>query len=444
MVTEFRFPDVGEGITEGELLKWLVREGEPIKQDQPVAEIETDKAVVELPSPVSGTVLKLNAKAGERIKVGQVLMVIGQAGESIPKAPAASKRVENVYPKPVVEEPKIILETKKTGEEKSPKEAENIPFAQPIPEKNAVVPETGSRAAVVAMPHTRKLSRMLGIDIQQVAGSGPGGRITDEDVKRFKERKETPAVSFSASRAGGTTVDAKHGREERIPLRGIRKAIAENVARSFRTTVPVTVMEEADVTELVELREKEKEKMKQHGIHLTFLPFVIKACLVALEKFPYFNASIDDETSEIVLKHYYHIGIAVDTEEGLMVPVIRNAEQKTITQLAIEIQEIAQAARERKLGIDDLKGSSFSITNYGSVGGRFGTPIINYPNVAVLGMGRIADRPAVRDGRIDIRQLFPLSLTFDHRIVDGAQASQFLDEIMKHLEDPGLLLVDSL
>jgi pyruvate dehydrogenase E2 component (dihydrolipoamide acetyltransferase) len=315
------------------------------------------------------------------------------------------------------------------------------PFSS-VPEKT--VPEFGTRTTIIAMPHTRKLSRMLGIDISLVPGSGPGGRITDEDVKRFKERKEAPAVSFVATKAGGKSVDAKHGMEERIPFRGIRKAIAENVARSFRTTVPVTVMEEVDVSELVELREKEKEKMKQHGIHLTFLPFVIKACLIALEKFPYFNASIDDSTNEIVLKHYYHIGIAVDTEEGLMVPVIRNADEKTITQLAIEIQELAQHARERKLSIDDLKGSSFSITNYGSVGGRFGTPIINYPNVAVLGMGRIAERPTVRNGRLDIRQLFPLSLTFDHRIVDGAQASQFLDEILKHLEDPGLLLIDSL
>lgn len=437
MATEFRFPDVGEGITEGELLKWLVREGEPVKQDQPVAEVETDKAVVELPSPVSGIVLKLNAKAGERIKVGQVLLVIGEKGESIPNAPTAttSQRKEMVYPRETTEQPKVIIETKKTEEKKR---VEITETTAPI------IAEAAKRGTVIAMPHTRKLARMIGVDISLVPGSGPGGRISDEDVKRFKERKEAPSVSFAATKAGGTTIDAKHGMEERIPFRGIRKAIAENVARSFRTTVPVTVMEEVDVSELVELREKEKEKMKQHGIHLTFLPFVIKACLIALEKFPYFNASLDDEKNEIVLKHYYHIGIAVDTEEGLMVPVIRNADEKTITQLAIEIQELAKASRERKIALDDLKGSSFSITNYGSVGGRFGTPIINYPNVAVLGMGRIVDRPVVRDGRIDIRKMFPLSLTFDHRIVDGAQASQFLDEIMKHLEDPGLLLVDSL
>lgn len=435
MVTEFRFPDVGEGITEGELIKWLVREGEPVKQDQPVVEVETDKAVVELPSPVSGFVLKLMAKAGERIKVGQVLLVIGEKGESVPSAPVPSPRIEMVFPRETAEQPKVIIEVKKTEEKK----AVAIPAASSQP-----VFEAPQRGLLIAMPHTRKLARMLGVDLSLVPGSGPGGRITDEDVKRFKERKETPSVSFAATKAGGTSIEAKHGREERIPFRGIRKAIAENVSRSFRTTVPVTVMDEADVSDLVELREKEKTKLQAHGIHLTFLPFVIKACLVALEKYPYFNASLDDSTNEIVLKHYYHIGIAVDTEEGLFVPVIRNADEKSITQLAIEIQELAKASRERKISIDDLKGSSFSITNYGSVGGRFGTPIINYPNAAVLGLGRIADRPTVRDGRLDIRKMFPLSLTFDHRIVDGAQASQFLDEIMKHLEDPGLLLVDSL
>lgn len=412
MALEFRFPDVGEGITEGTLIKWLVKEGEKVKTDQALAEVETDKAIVELPSPGNGTILKLFAKTGEKIKVGQVLVSIGEAGENVSA------------PTPVA-----------------------IPVEKKAPEKPVPVQSVSTAAAdfasVLAMPHTRKLARMLGVDIALVHGSGPGGRITDDDVKRYKEGKEIPAVSFSPVKAGGRTEEGTHGREERIPFAGMRKAIAENVSRSFHTAVPVTVMEEVAVDALWQLRQRENEKLKEHNVHLTFLPFVIKACLVALQKFPYFNASIDEEKNEIVLKHFFHIGIAVDTEEGLMVPVIRNANEKSIVQLALEIAEYAKEARERKIKLDDLKGSSFSITNYGSVGGKWGTPIINYPNVAVLGLGHIAEKPVVVEGKVVVRKMFPLSLTFDHRIVDGAQASQFLSQIMKHLEDPGLLLVDN-
>lgn len=418
MTTEFKFPDVGEGITEGELLKWLVAEGETVRQDQPLAEVETDKAVVELPSPVSGTILKLRAKPGDKITVGQILVSIGQAGEK-PEANQQSIQKETEAKKPV---------------------SKPMDFSKPV----QTPPVLAQAEQIRAMPHTRKLARMLGLDIRNVPATGPGGRITDQDVQRFKERKETPSPAFVASKKGGEPAQAKHGTEERIALRGIRKAIAENVARAFRTTVPVTLMEEVDVSDLWNMREKEKTKLQEHGVHLTFLPFIIKACVLALQKFPYFNASIDDEKAEIVLKHYFHIGIAVDTEDGLMVPVIRNADQKTIVELAIEIQELAKSARERRISLDDLKGSSFSITNYGSLGGRFGTPIINYPNVAVLGLGRIAERPIVKNGQIVISKTLPVSLTFDHRIVDGAQAAAFIDEILKHLQDPGLLLVDSL
>ncbi|MBU0635718.1 2-oxo acid dehydrogenase subunit E2 [Candidatus Micrarchaeota archaeon] len=421
MVTEFRFPDVGEGITEGELVKWLVEEGEKVKQDQSLAEVETDKAVVELPAPATGTILKLHVKNREKIKVGQILVSIGEPGEKVKKTPA-------------------ITEAKKEIPQAKPKVCSVETASTPTPTPVHTPQERGD---VLAMPHTRKLARMLGVNIKQVPGTGPGGRISDEDVKRFNEKKTTPSVSFVASKQGGQTIEAMHGREERVPLRGIRKAIAENLSKSFRTTVPVSVMDEVDVSKLWELRKKENEKLKGHDVHLTFLPFVIKACLIALEKYSYFNASIDDIKQEIVLKHYYHIGIAVETEEGLMVPVIKNADNKSMVEIAIEIQELATEARERKIRLEDLKGSSFSITNYGSIGGRFGTPVINHPNVAILGLGKIQERAVVREGKIVVRRMFPVSLTFDHRIVDGAQASLFLEEILKHLEDPGLLLIDS-
>jgi pyruvate dehydrogenase E2 component (dihydrolipoamide acetyltransferase) len=455
MPLDFKFPDVGEGTTEGTLVKWHVKEGDPIKADQPIAEIETDKAVVEIPSPRAGFILKLYGKPGEVIKVGNVLATIGDAGEK----PSSS--------------------TQSTSPSKSP---------PPSPSKSmqggSVSIGTAPTGKAMAAPSTRQLARSLNVDIDSVKGTGPAGRVTDEDVKNASAMGKmggksstskpsslpplSPASAPSSAPSGmpihaddgmqtdaGTHVmsplahpDAQtpawkaEGVEERIPLKGLRKVISDRMVKSMFTAVQVTHMDEVDVTELVALREKEKVPLEKKGIKLTYLPFVAKAIVAALKNHPYLNASIDDTTQEVVLKHYYHMGIAVDTEDGLIVPVVRDVDTKTIIQLSKEMQDLASRTRERKVSPDELKGSTFTITNIGTLGGVYATPVLNWPEVGILGLGKIQDKPVVRDGKIVIRKMMSVSLTFDHRIVDGAQAVRFCNEVLQHLEDPGLFLMD--
>src|SRR3989338_2385950 len=403
MATEFRFPDVGEGITEGKLVKWLVEVGDTVAKDQSLCEVETDKAIVELPSPENGSVLKILVEEGHSIQVGKVLIVIGRRGESVPHPKAETNAV-------------LPAENKKAAP------VALAPFIQTNP------------AAVLAMPHTRKLARILGVDISKVKGSGPGGKVTDADVQKYKENA-VPSVSFTPSRHGGETQEAEHGTVEVLPLIGMRRAIAEKLSESHREMVHVTLMDEVDVEELISFLEKEKTRLAAHNVKLTFLPFIIKASIVALTKYPIFNSEIDVEKKEIRIKHFFNVGIAVDTPEGLVVPVVRDCDKKSITEIAIEIADMAKEARDRKISLEQIKGSSFSITNYGSVGARFATPIINPPNTAILGVGRISDRAVVRDGKVVVRQMLPLSFGFDHRIADGAVAAEFLSELMRHLSD---------
>ncbi len=395
-MVDVKFPDVGEGVTEGTLVKWLVKIGEGIKADQAVAEIETDKAIVEIPSPKAGKITKLFGKEGDVIKVGSTLASLAMPGEEV-KIPPPEEKVE---------------------------------IKPPVIEKPPLKPER-----VLAAPSTRKLARELGVDITKVKGTGPGGRITDEDVKNFAEVKPelAPEVPIAMPEAK---------LEERIPVKGIRKTIAERMVKSLFTAPHVVSMDEADVTELVKLREKEKKLAEEKGIKLTYLAFIVKATVVALKQHPYLNASLDAEKNEIVLKKYYNIGIAVDTPDGLMVPVIKNADQKSIMELAQETERLAEEARSRKIKLTDLKGNSFTITNIGSIGGIFSTPIINPPDVAILGVHRIRDMPAVINGEIKIRKMLPLVISFDHRVLDGARAARFMNALKEHLEDPDLLLLD--
>ncbi len=460
MAMDFKFPDVGEGTTEGTLVKWLLKEGDPVKADQPIAEIETDKAVVEIPSPKTGTILKLYGKPGEVIKVGNVLATIGDAGETASGSKPSSASAASVSP------------------------------AKSAPSPAAKTPVSSSNT-ILAAPSTRQLARSLNVDLATVRGTGPAGRITDEDVKNagafgkmtagkspapsiptktstqqsgeYHEPWESaPASAHPFAPAESTTETSQgthvvsplahtettkqawksEGSEERIPLKGLRKIISDRMVKSMFTAVQVTHMDEVDVTALVELRAKEKEKLEKKGIKLTYLPFIAKACVAALQNHPYMNASIDDATQEVVLKKYYHMGIAVDTEDGLIVPVIRNADQKSIIQLSKEMQEMAEKTRARKTSPEDLKGSTFTITNIGTLGGTYATPVINWPEVGILGVGKIQEKPVVKDGKIVVRHMMTISLTFDHRIVDGAQAVRFANEILQHLEDPGLFLLD--
>jgi len=390
MPHEFMLPDLGEGIAEVELRRWLVKEGDLVAEHQTIVEVETDKAVVEVPSPHAGRVVRIHRQEGEMVRVGEVLLEIAGEGDLALPGSGGQTRSSGIV---------------------------------------GILPEPGQEPAVLATPLVRKLARERGIDLAGVRGSGPRGSITPEDLEPAPPAASPPAEDF--------------GPVERLPLRGVRRTTARNVLASQRQTAFVTTMEEADVTELWQMREREQQAVEAHNTHLTFLPFFIKAAQHALREHPSLNAAIDDAAEQIIIKRHYHFGIAVETTEGLMVPVIREVDKKSILELAAEIQALGRKARERSIGLNQLKGSSFTITNYGHFGGVFSTPIINWPDVAILGFGRIVERPWVHRGEIAIRRILPLSLTFDHRVTDGADAGQFLAKVVRYLEDLGLLFIES-
>jgi len=392
MLSEFRLPDVGEGISEAEIVRWLVAEGATVNEDQDIVEIETDKAIVALPSPHSGKIAKLHRKEGDLAKVGEIL---------------------------------VSIETEDTG------------HAAPQGDLGTVVGSLGDQEVielptpVKATPAVRALAKQLGIDLVKIRGTGSEGKITREDVERA---------------AAGTAAEERHDSEssgpiERIPLRGLRRTIAKRMHAARQRVSDVTIWEDADITALDRIRSEEKAIAAQKGIKLTYLPYVIQATIDALKVHPYLNATLDDEREEILLKKFYNIGIAVDTTDGLIVFAIKQADQKSLLELAQEISTLAEKARTRRLDLSELRGSTFTITNYGVIGATYGTPIINYPEVGILGIGRIQDRPVVDDGAIAIHKIMPLSLVFDHRVVDGVEAARFLNVIIDRLEDPKPTLV---
>lgn len=404
MVFEFKLPDLGEGITEGEVVKWRVKEGDSVEEHQIVLEVETDKAIVEVPSPKKGKVIKLAKAEGSTVQVGETLLKIeleGTVAEAQKESPAARESTSVVGRLPDTEE-------------------------------------------VMASPKARALAKKMGLDIASIKGTGPGGLVTEKDITAAAEGAGVapPAEKPAEAEAREAGAD-KFGPVEKIPIKGVRKSIAKNLLASQRSAAFVTGMDEADVTELWELREREKKIAKEKGIHLTFLPFFMKAVQHSLAAHPYLNGSVDEKGEEITLKKYYNIGVAVDTPDGLMVSVVKNVDKKTILELAAELQELSKKARERKITLEELKGSSFTITNYGSFGATYATPIINYPDIAILGTGKIADKPWVKDGKIVIRKVMPLALTFDHRVVDGSESAKFLSMVVSYLEDPASIFIES-
>jgi len=396
MLCEFKFPDVGEGIAEGEIVRWLVKEGDSVKEDQDLLEVETDKALLTLNSPYTGKVTQLHGKEGEIIKVGDVLTTIEAGGEQATALEAEKK------------DSGTVVGT--LGDN------EVVEVVRPVQ----------------ATPAVRALAKQMQIDLASVKGTGPGGRITKEDV-------ETAAAKTAPQ--AGAEADA-YGSVEKIPLRGIRRTVAKRMAEASKRVAEVTIWEDADITELEQVRAKERKVAEEKGVKLTYLPFLIKAVLPALKVHPYFNASLDEAAEAIILKKYFNVGIAVDTPDGLIVFVIKDADKKNILDLAKETATLAEKARHRKIDLHELKGSTFTITNYGVVGASYGTPIINYPEVAILGLGKIEDRPVVRNGQIAIRKIMPLSLAFDHRVIDGVEAGRFLGVVIQHLEDPNLMLIE--
>lgn len=427
---EYRFPELGEGLHEGEIVTWHIKPGDTVEEDDIIMEVQNDKAVVEVPSPVTGKVLDVKVKEGSVATVGEVVATFEVEGEvPMQDAPANDGGAEPAPP----------------AQEAAAEVPQAAPAASAAPAQTEQTAIADNRN-VLATPAVRKYAREKNVLLANVQGTGKNGRITREDVDAYLAGGgAAPAASGAAATSAApqfAPIAPGQRIEERVPLKGIRKVIANAMVKSVYTAPHVTIMDEADVTQLVELRTKAKPIGEKKGIKITYLPFIVKALVAAVNQFPVLSASIDDEKGEIVYKRYHNIGIAADTDNGLVVPVIEDADLKSIWQIAAEINDKAVRAREGKLTPNEMKGGTISITNIGSAGGMFFTPVINHPEVAILGVGRISDKPVVRNGEIVVGKVMALSLSFDHRLIDGATAQYALNYIKQLLEEPGLLALE--
>lgn len=430
---EYRFPELGEGLHEGEIVKMHIKPGDSVTDDDIIMEVQNDKAIVEVPCPVNGKVLEVFTKDGQVCHVGDVVAIIDAEGELPEGAAPAGDSAPAAEAKPAAAESSA-----------APAAAPAAPAGQAAP--------AASNANVLATPSVRKFAREQGVNIASVTGSGKNGRITREDVTAFASGggAAAPAASAQAEAAAPTQGEAKTAPvvvagerpEERVPFKGIRKAIANAMSKSVYTAPHVTIMDEVDVTELVALRTKAKPMAEKKGVKLTYLPFIVKALVAACRQFPIMNAMLDEQSQEIVYKKYYNIGIATDTDNGLIVPVIHDADRKNVWMVADSIRDLATRGRDGKLSPAEMKGSTISITNIGSAGGMFFTPVINFPEVAILGTGRISEKAVVKNGQIVAAPVMALSLSFDHRLIDGATAQNFMNYIKQLLADPQLLVME--
>ncbi len=464
MSQDFLLPDLGEGIHEAEIIAIKVKVGQSIKEDDILFEVETDKAVVEVPSPFTGVVEAIHVKEGETAKTGCNMITIGSGASSdSAKSPAkAEKEAET--------KTQILTPVGKTSQASGGNGKATPAPAQTSAKSHIPAHQVNRDIPVPAAPAVRALARELKVDLYDVRPSGPHGRVMKEDVRSYavgalesrigsgsgsssavatSSRPAQPAISLQDKYGGGDEKPSmqstpsnlpdfsKQGEVERVPLRSIRKKIAQSMMKSWTTIPHVTTFDEADITGLnASLKTAEKSFAAKTGSRLTLTAVVIKAVVSALQKYPQFNSSLDDEKSEIIFKKYYNIGIAVATEKGLIVPVIHNADQKSLTQIAIELQDIANKTRAGKVELEKLQGGTFTITNIGAIGGTNMSPMINHPECAILGMARGADKPVVRNGNIEIGTILPLALSFDHRLADGAEAAYFVRHIINHLEHP--------
>ncbi|MCF8078016.1 MAG: 2-oxo acid dehydrogenase subunit E2 [Desulfobacterales bacterium] len=449
MAREFKLPDLGEGIHEGEVVSVLVSVGDQVNEGDPILEVETDKAAVEIPSPFTGVVEEIRVQTGDVVSVGDVLVVFSD-GQTEKKAKAGEER-------PRVESmPDREAEPGRKGKKSAPEGKK--PQGPRAGDEN----RTDGRP-VPASPSTRKLALKLGVDLRGVSPTGPAGRVTAQDVRDFAEKEEnlseTPEREGrqpAGRRASAGTLSrielpelpdfTRWGSIHRVPVRSIRRATARQTALSWSQIPHVTSQDEADITELEALRKKHKEAVKIEGGKLTLTPFVLKAAASALKRFPHFNAALDTETDELIVKDYLHIGVAVDTEDGLIVPVVRDVDQKSIADLALEITGLSRRTRDRKVSLDQMQGGSFTLTNIGALGGGHFTPIINYPQVAILGTGAAKMKPVVRENprgghAIVPRLILPMVVAIDHRVLDGADAVRFLRTVIDMLEDPEKMLL---
>ncbi|ALX47341.1 dihydrolipoamide acetyltransferase family protein [Lentibacillus amyloliquefaciens] len=434
MAFNFKLPDIGEGIHEGEIAKWFVKEGDEIQEDDVLCEVQNDKAVVEIPSPVDGTVTKVHVGEGEVAVVGNTLISFDAEGYE-------SDDEEEEQEEGTQESSEADQSEEKT--ESSADEGEKTEMSESDDKKE----ESTSDKRVIAMPRVRKYARDNDVNIQDVQGSGKNGRILKEDVDNYvsgDQQAEQPAEA-EKSEQKPAAAQAPQGEypETREKMSGIRKSIANAMVNSKTKAPHVTLMDDVDVTELVAHRKRFKEVAAEQEVKLTYLPYVAKALISASKKYPILNAAVDDETNEIVYKQYYNIGIAADTDRGLMVPVVKDADRKSIFSISQEVNELAEKARSGKLSPEEMKGASNTITNIGSAGGQWFTPVLNYPEAIILGIGRIQEKPIVRDGEIVIAPVLAVSLSFDHRIVDGATGQLALNQIKRLLNDPQLIMMEA-
>jgi pyruvate dehydrogenase E2 component (dihydrolipoamide acetyltransferase) len=435
-VTEFRVPNLGENVATGDVTKVLVRVGDVISAEQSVLELETDKATVEVPSSVAGKVASIDVKPGDKVTVGQlVLTVEGDDGEQQGKDTASTT-------------PSVMPGTAAAADvggngQRHRGEVVSMPrTARAGRETRGPAQPRSSDKAAPASPSVRRLAREVGVDIDRVQGTGPDGRISPEDVKEYARRTlSSMGASRGPATAGGPPLPdfGVWGEVERKPMTNIRRKTAQHLAHAWNVVAHVTQCDRADITQLEELRSKYRDKVKDAGGSLTVTSVLVKILAVAVKQFPQFNASIDVESSEIILKKYVNVGVAVDTEWGLLVPAIRDADRKSIMQIAVEMQHLSEKARARKLTLEEMSGGSISISNLGGIGGTYFTPIVNWPEVAILGVSRGVIEPVWRNGTFEPRQLLPLSLSYDHRALDGAEAIRFLRWIVEAVEQPFLL-----
>ncbi|MHC4899131.1 MAG: dihydrolipoamide acetyltransferase family protein [Planctomycetota bacterium] len=449
-IKEFKLPDIGEGIAEGEIVQWMVEVGQEVKEEDPFVEVMTDKATVTITAPFDAVVIELRFNAGDIVPVETVIAVFevgGEAGSAEPVAAAAPARVAPASAATAA------TEIPAKAPAKAAAQAPAKPFVQAAPGK------------VLAAPATRRRAREIGIDLHQVPGTGPRGRITNQDLAAFASSGAAVATTPPVTTPPAPAAPARPVptpptpatptpvavpptppgvREERKPFVGLRRKIAEAMHRSKSTAAHFTYVDEINVTELVELRRQAKESYREQGINITYLPFIMKAVVEGMRQFPTMNSSLDESTNEQVIKHYYNIGVATDTDNGLIVPVVKDVDQKNIAQLAYDIQTLAQRTREGTVSVDDLQGGTFTITNAGNIGGLFATPVINFPEVAILGVNAIRKTPIVQDDQIVVGDVMYLSVSIDHRIVDGATGARWMNVVKECLENPTRLLLGSL
>ncbi len=427
MMYEFKLADLGEGMHEAEIVQWLINVGDTTKLDQTIAKVETDKAVVELPAPVTGRVSEIRVKDGQTAKVGDVLVIFETAAQS--DGVSAAKKGE------------ISAATSSTPVT-TPSTTES--FSQ-----SATQP--AQRPRVQAAPAVRKLAFELGVELEQVPPSSPSGRISLDDVRSFANHIGTPSTAPTENVGAQQIAPTSTARvetqfiapeDQRQPLAGLRKRVAEHMERSWRTIPHATAFDEVDASGLITLRKALKPVAEQRGVRLTYVPLLIKLLIPLLKEFPIFNASLDEEKREIIYKHSYHIGVAADSPEGLLVPVMRNADRLTLVEVATKLEKLIEGAMKRTLSLPEVSGSTFTLNNVGSFGGSSGTPIINHPEVAILAFGRIQEKAIVQQGTVVVRPMMPLALSFDHRLIDGAMSGKFLTRFKELLENPQQLMLD--